>query len=96
MDYTQFDRFLGNSLYEARVVQRLTQEDVAKAISKELKKHGKAKGITRSAYSFYENGERSMPTDVFSYACEFLGLNENEIFNKACDHAKRKQPNTTK
>ena len=89
MDFSKFDQYLGNALYEARSVKRITQEDMAKAISKKMKKNGRTKGITRSAYSFYENGERSMPSDVFTYACEILGVDEIKVFNEACDYVKR-------
>ena len=89
MDFSRFDQFLGNALYEARAVQRITQEEMADAISRELKKSGKKKGITRSAYSYYEKGDRSMPSDVFTCACNILGLDENKVFNDACDYVKR-------
>ena len=91
MDYTKIDEYLGNALYESRSVKRLTQNDMAAAITKKMKANGRKKGITRSGYAFYEKGERSMPSYVFTYACEVLGIDEDKIFNDACDFVKRKQ-----
>ena len=66
---------------------------MAKRISVKLKQNGRVNGISRQAYAFYEKGERSMPMDVFTFACEILSLNRNEIFNEACDHIKFKDDN---
>ena len=88
MEFGKVDEFVGDKLYCARVVRRLTQADMAKMISAKLKEHGKKKGITRQAYSFYEKGERSMPMDIFTYACEILSLDRNAIFNEALDYIK--------
>ena len=88
MEFNKFDSFLGDRLYRERVVRRLTQDDMAKMISVKLKNGGKAKGISRQAYAFYEKGERSMPWDVFTYACELLSIDRNELFNQACDFIK--------
>ncbi len=63
-------------------------------ISIKLKDKGKKKGISQQAYAYYEKGERSMPWDVFTYACEILSLDRNEIFNEACDWIKIKDDDT--
>lgn len=88
MDFERFDVYLGEKLYVARVTRRLTQEEMAKLISEKMKANGKKKGISRQAYAFYEKGSRSMPMSIFTYACEILSLNRNDIFNEACDHLK--------
>ena len=89
MDYTKADEFIGDKLYCARVVRRLTQKDMAELISIKMKESGKQRGISRQAYAFYEKGERSMPMEVFTIACEILSLNRNQIFNEALDSIKR-------
>ena len=92
MDYSKFDQFLGNALYEARVVKKIAQEDMAKEISKRLiKDDGRKKGISQQAYSLYEKGERSMPSNIFTYACEYLKLDEIKVFNDACEYIKKKE-----
>lgn len=88
MDFERFDVFLGDKLYIGRVTRRLTQADMAEKISAKLKENGRKKGISRQAYAFYEQGARSMPMDVFTYACDILSLNRNEIFNEALDKLK--------
>lgn len=88
MDFRKFDYYLGESLYQSRVSKHLTQLDMAKKISVKLKESGRKNGISRQAYSFYEKGERSMPMDVFTAACDILSLDRNRIFNEACDYIK--------
>lgn len=90
MEFEKVDVYVGEKLYCERVVRRWTQEDMAKKISAKLKAAGKKKGISRQAYAFYENGKRSMPWDVFTYACEILSIDRNKIFNEACDYLKIK------
>ena len=90
MKFDKFDVYLGDKLYCARVVKRMTQEEMARLISVKLKDSGKKKGISQQAYAYYEKGERSMPWDVFTFACEILKLDRNAIFNEACDHIKIK------
>ena len=89
MDYTKIDEYIGDKLYCARVVRRLTQKDMADLITLKMKETGKKKGISRQAYAFYEKGERSIPMEVFTIACEVLSLNRNQIFNDALDSIKR-------
>lgn len=88
MDYNKADVYIGEQLYRERVIRRLTQEDMAKAISAKLKAKGKKKGISRQAYAFYEKGARSMPMDVFTFACETLSIDRNQLFNDAIDYLK--------
>lgn len=88
MKFEKFDVFLGDKLYCARVVKRLTQDEMAKLISTKLRNSGRKKGISQQSYAYYEKGERSMPWDVFTFACDILELNRNEIFNEACDYIK--------
>lgn len=84
MDYSLFDKYLGEQLQEKRLEKRMTQEVMAKLISQFLiNEKDKKKGISQQAYAFYENGQRSMPSSVFHYACFILGLNEVEAFEKA-------------
>lgn len=90
MDFRKFDWYLGESLYQGRVSKHMTQRDMAKGISDKLKENGKKKGISNQAYAFYEKGERSMPWDVFTYACDILCIDRNKIFNDACDYIKVK------
>ena len=92
MDYKKMDEFIGNSLFEARVVKRITQEEMTKAISHRLiNEENRKKGISQQAYSLYEKGERSMPSNIFTYACDYLGLDEIKIFNDACEYIKKKE-----
>lgn len=61
---------IARNLKKLREFASYTQEDVSKAI-----------GITRSAYSNYESGEREMPYDVMEkisdlYGCEMIMLFE--------------------
>ena len=88
MNFEKFDVYLGDKLYIQRVTRRMTQDDMARLISNKMKGSGRKKGISRQAYAFYEKGERSMPMDVFTFACEILSLDRNKIFNEACDYIK--------
>jgi len=90
MEFEKFDVYLGNRLYCERVTRRWTQDEMAKKISVKMKEAGKKKGISRQAYAFYENGKRSMPMDVFTYACEILSIDRNKLFNEACEDLKFK------
>lgn len=88
MDFRKFDYYLGESLYQSRVSKHMKQSEMAKGISDILKANGKKKGISNQAYAYYERGERSMPWDVFTAACDILSLDRNRIFNEACDYIK--------
>lgn len=90
MRLVKFDKFLGNALRNQRLFKKIKQEDMAFLISKKRKENGYKKGVSKSAYSYYESGERSMPEDVYSYACCILGINEDTLFNEALDCVKRK------
>lgn len=90
MEFDKFDAYIGDKLYCQRVVQRITQDEMARRISIKMKESGRKKGISRQAYSFYEKGERSMPMDVFTYACDILSIDRNTLFNEACDYIKFK------
>ena len=84
MDYTKFDKYIGEQLMEARLSKRMTQATITKLISYDLMtKEKKAKGISYQAYAHYENGERSMPSNIFIYACNALDLNPNKVFKNA-------------
>lgn len=92
MNYTKFDEYLGGAIRDARVLKRISQEEMAKVISSKMKaQYGYKKGISRAALSFYENGERSMPDYIFTIACNYLGLDEIKIFNDACEYIKKKE-----
>lgn len=91
MEYNKIDKYLGTKLFEARVVKRITQEDMVKHISNKYKNlSSKKKGISRQMYSNYEKGTYSIPMDIFMIACEYLGLNWQEVFNDALENCKEK------
>jgi transcriptional regulator with XRE-family HTH domain len=60
---------IAQNLKKLRVAARYTQEDVANAL-----------GITRSAYSNYESGEREAPYDVLEKASDFFGCEMYLLF----------------
>lgn len=90
MDFKKFDTYIGNSLYDARVLKRLTQPQLAELISKRLKAIGKRKnGISRQRYATYEKGEISMPEDIYDVVCEILNIDRNDLFNRAIEQLKK-------
>ena len=68
------ERTIARNLKKLREASHYTQEEIAQAL-----------GITRSAYSNYESGEREVPYDVIENASNFFGcemvafFEENEI-----------------
>lgn len=89
MDRSLFDEYLGNKLYEARVVRRISQEQMTEMTNElwlsDPKCHRK-KGCTRSTYTRYERGEISMPIGFFKSACSVLHLDWKEVFKEAQDY----------
>ena len=65
------DKIIARNLKKLRETARYTQEDVANAL-----------GITRSAYSNYEAGEREVPFDVIEKASDFFGCEMTLIFEE--------------
>lgn len=65
------DNIIARNLKKLREVARYTQEDVANAI-----------GVTRSAYSNYESGEREVPYDVIEKASDFFGCDMTLLFEE--------------
>ncbi len=67
------DKIIARNIKKLRETARYTQDEVAQAL-----------GITRSAYSNYESGDREVPYDVIEKASDFFGcdmavlLEENE------------------
>lgn len=63
------DKNISRNLKKLREIARYTQDEVAHAL-----------GITRSAYSNYESGDREMPYDVIEKASDFFGCDMMVLF----------------
>lgn len=63
------DKNISRNLKKLRETARYTQDEVAHAL-----------GITRSAYSNYESGDREMPYDVIEKASDFFGCDMMVLF----------------
>lgn len=63
------DKNTSRNLKKLREIARYTQDEVAHAL-----------GITRSAYSNYESGDREMPYDVIEKASDFFGCDMMVLF----------------
>lgn len=63
------DKNISRNLKKLRETARYTQDEVAHAL-----------GITRSAYSNYESGDRVMPYDVIEKASDFFGCDMMVLF----------------
>lgn len=62
---------VATNLKKLREAARYTQDEVAQAL-----------GITRSAYSNYESGERESPYDVLEKASDFFGCDMYVLFDE--------------
>lgn len=60
---------VATNLKKIREAARYTQEEVAQAL-----------GLTRSAYSNYESGEREAPYDVLEKVSDFVGCDMYVLF----------------
>lgn len=65
------DKIIAKNIKKLRETARYTQEEVAKAL-----------GITRSAYSNYESGEREIPYDIIERASDFFGCEMVLLFDE--------------
>lgn len=63
------DKIIARNLKKLRETARYTQNEVAQAL-----------GITRSAYSNYESGNREVPYDVIEKASDFFGCEMTLLF----------------
>lgn len=70
------DKIIARNIKKLREIGRFTQAEVAQAL-----------GITRSAYSNYELGDREIPFDVIEKASDFFGCDMTLLFedNKNVD-----------
>ncbi len=66
------DKIIARNLKKLREISRYTQEEVANAL-----------GITRSAYSNYEAGEREIPYDIIEKASDFFGCEMILLFDES-------------
>lgn len=66
------DKIIARNLKKLREAGRYTQEELAQAL-----------GITRSAYSNYESGEREMPFDIIEKASDFFGCEMTLLFEES-------------
>ena len=65
------DKTIARNLKKLRETARYTQDEVAQAL-----------GITRSAYSNYESGDREVPYDVIEKASDFFGCDMTVLFEE--------------
>lgn len=65
------DRIIARNIKKLREISRYTQSEVAQAL-----------GITRSAYSNYESGDREMPYDIIEKASDFFGCDMTALFEE--------------
>ena len=65
------DKTIARNLKKLRETARYTQDEVAQSL-----------GITRSAYSNYESGDREMPYDVIEKASNFFGCEMTMLFEE--------------
>lgn len=65
------ERIIARNLKKLREIARYTQDEVAQAL-----------GITRSAYSNYESGDREVPYDVIEKASDFFGCDMTVLFEE--------------
>ncbi|MDE6037985.1 MAG: helix-turn-helix domain-containing protein [Duncaniella sp.] len=65
------DKIIARNLRKLREAGRYTQDEVANAL-----------GITRSAYSNYEAGDREIPYDVIEKASDFFGCEMELLFEE--------------
>lgn len=65
------DKTIAHNLRKLRETARYTQDEVAQAL-----------GITRSAYSNYESGDREVPYDVIEKASDFFGCDMAVMFEE--------------
>lgn len=65
------DKIIAINLKKLRETARYTQEETAQAL-----------GITRSAYSNYESGDREVPYDVIEKASDFFGCDMTTLFEE--------------
>ena len=65
------DKTIARNLKKLRETARYTQDEVAQAL-----------GITRSAYSNYESGDREVPYDVIEKASDFFGCDMMVLFEE--------------
>ena len=65
------DKIIARNIKKLRETARYTQDEVAQAL-----------GVTRSAYSNYESGDREVPYDVIENASDFFGCDMAVLFEE--------------
>lgn len=65
------DKTIAKNLKKLREAGRYTQDEVSQSL-----------GITRSAYSNYESGDREMPYDIIEKASNFYGCEMELLFEE--------------
>ncbi len=65
------DKIIARNIKKLRETARYTQNEAAQAL-----------GITRSAYSNYESGDREVPYDVIEKASDFFGCDMAVLFEE--------------
>lgn len=65
------DKIIARNIKKLRETARYTQDEVAQAL-----------GVTRSAYSNYESGDRVVPYDVIEKASDFFGCDMAVLFEE--------------
>lgn len=84
MDYTKFDKYIGEQLLAARQNKRLTLANMSDLITAKLIINGdKKQRVSLQAYQNYEQGSRSIPMTILEYACDILKLDTVTVMKNA-------------
>ena len=70
-DRHDMNKTIARNLKKLRETARYTQDEVAQAL-----------GVTRSAYSNYESGDREVPYDVIENVSDFFGCDMTMLFEE--------------
>lgn len=72
MNYKIIDIYVGNEIKVKRKEQKISVRAMAEYL-----------GISRASYSFYENADRSMPTNIYVKCCDKLQIDYIDLFERA-------------
>lgn len=85
MNYKKIDENIGNLIYQARVVKRITQEELTNYVNASIKEEDGISPITRQSLSYYEHGINSIPQGILEIVCKKLNLNWKDVYRKAVE-----------
>lgn len=76
--YVYMDKYISNVIKTKRIEKQIGLTELADSLD-----------ISKQRYFWYENGERSLPLDLYFKICKILDIDDEQLFTEAQDYMRK-------